>query len=179
MKFSLDVMTLFVMLFAVVLMFVGIYIIAKRIIDNRKTNNVKRFVGSGQFMTAEAFIKYCDKSMSGKGGLGAKLGDGPGCYVIKAFSDPTKSPDEGNLYDIIIGTSEKMCDTVFRGLIGSGDQRLYDYYCRSKSMYIRFTRGEVGELAELEQKIREEFKDDLAKVEKKHISKSKKSKKRH
>ena len=82
-------------------------------------------------------------------------------------------------YDIIIGTSEKMCDTVFRGLIGSGDQRLYDYYCRSKSMYIRFTRGEVGELAELEQKIREEFKDDLAKVEKKHISKGKKSKKRH
>ena len=180
MELGFDIMTYIIMILAIVALGAGIYMIISRYIKNDKTNNLKRFINKNEFMTAEGFMSYFSKSVLGKGKTGFKYADCPGCYVVKVFSAPTKDMNNGNLYDIIVESSEAMCETVYDELTGYGDSRLYDYYNKSKSIYIKFILGDADKLDELEAKTREEFKDDFAKVEKKHSTKSnKKSKKKH
>ena len=158
----------------------ALYMIITRMMVKRKNNNVKRFLDKSLFMPADDFMKnwVSSKTMLGKGRAGFKFADGPGCYVIKIFSNPTEDMEADNFYDIMIGTSEKMCEEVRNGFTGKGSQKMYDYFCSSKSIYVKFIRGEADNLDELEAKVYDEYKSAISKAQKKHISKSKKSKKK-
>lgn len=158
----------------------ALYMIITRMMVKRKTNNAKRYIDKSQFMPADLFMKnwVSSKTMLGKGRAGFKFVDGPGCYVIKIFTNPTEDMDADNFYDMLIGTGERMCETVYHGFTGKGNKKMYDYYCSSKSIYVKFIRGDANKLDELEAKVYGEYESAISKAAKKHFSKGKKSKKK-